>query len=93
VAIAVGVLVRIAASVAVGATTLAFLATGIAAAADTGPPITEVVPVRPNDHDSHWPPVLAFAVVVVVIGGLVVAVRFLRTARASIREGHPRSRE
>ena len=54
-------------------------------AAEPGPPVTEVVPVRVHGHDSSWPPVLVFLVAVVVVGGLVAAVVFLRSARGAGR--------
>ena len=53
--------------------------------APPGPPITEVVPVRIHGHDSSWPPVLIVCVLVVVVGGLVAALVFLRRARARPR--------
>jgi hypothetical protein len=53
--------------------------------APPGPPITEMVPVRIDGHDSSWPPVLALCVLVVVLGGLFAAIVFLRSARASTR--------
>ena len=58
--------------------------------APPGPPVTEVVPVRIHGHDSSWPPVLVFCVLVVVIGCLFAAVVFLRRAReATRRAGGP----
>ena len=51
--------------------------------APPGPPVTELVPVR--GHDSSWPPVLIVCVLVVVVGGLVAALVFLRRARAATR--------
>ena len=65
-------------------------AVGLLAAAATattvvGPQVTELVPVRPNAHDSSWPPVLVFCVLVVVLGGLFAAVVFLRRARDAAR--------
>jgi hypothetical protein len=58
--------------------------------APPGPPVTEVVPVRIHGHDSSWPPVLLFCVLVVVIGGLVAAIVFLRRARDATRpSGRP----
>jgi hypothetical protein len=65
------------------------LAAGLLAAAtatttpvptDGGPQITELVRVRPNAHDSSWPPVLIVCVGVVVLGGLVAALVFFRRA-------------
>jgi len=53
-----------------------------------GPPVTEVVPVRIDGHDSSWPPVLVFCVLVVVIGGLFAAAVFLRRARSATRATH-----
>ena len=53
--------------------------------APPGPPVTEVVPVRIDGHDPSWPPVLIFCVVVVVVGGLLAALVFLRHARAAAR--------
>ena len=58
--------------------------------APPGPPVTEVVPVRIHGHDPSWPPVLLFCVLVVVIGGLVAAIVFLRRARDATRpSGRP----
>ena len=58
--------------------------------APPGPPVTEVVPVRIHGHDSSWPPVLLFCVLVVVIGGLFAAIVFLRRAREATRpSGRP----
>ena len=55
-----------------------------------GPQVTELVRVRPNAHDPSWPPVLLFCVLVVVIGGLVAAIVFLRRARDATRpSGRP----
>jgi hypothetical protein len=48
---------------------------------DGGPPVTELVPVRPNAHDPSWPPVLIVCVAVVVFGGLFAAIVFLLRAR------------
>ena len=63
-----------------------YLAVGLLAATDdTGPPITEVVPIRIHGTDTNWPPVLAFCVFVVVLGGLFAAVVFLRRAREATR--------
>ena len=45
-----------------------------------GPQVTELVRVRPNADDPSWPPVLVLCVVVVVLGGLVAAIVFLRRA-------------
>jgi hypothetical protein len=58
---------------------------------DGGPPVTELVPVRPNAHDPSWPPVLIVCVAVVVFGGLLAAIVFLRRAREAGRPG-PRRR-
>jgi hypothetical protein len=52
---------------------------------DTGPPVTEIVPVRIHGTDSSWPPVLVFCVLVVVVVGLVAAIVFLRRAREAAR--------
>jgi hypothetical protein len=62
-------------------------AAGAADAADDGPPITEIVPVRIHGHDSSWPPVLVFAAVVVVGGAIVVALVFIRRVREALRPG------
>ena len=65
---------------------LHYLAVGVLAAmADPGPPITEVVPIRIHGTDSSWPPVLVFCALVVVVVGLFAAIVFLRRARASLR--------
>jgi hypothetical protein len=62
------------------------LAAGLLAArADTGPPVTELVPIRIHGTDSTWPPVLVFFALVVVVGGLFVAMVFLRRAREATR--------
>jgi hypothetical protein len=53
--------------------------------APPGPPVTEVVPIRIHGHDTSWPPVLVFCVIVVVLGGLFAAVVFLRRARGAVR--------
>ena len=53
--------------------------------APLGPQVTEVVRVRPNAHDPSWPPVLIVCVAVVVLGGLLAAVVFLRRAREAAR--------
>lgn len=55
--------------------------------ADPGPPITEVVPIRIHGHDSSWPPVLVFSALVVVVGGVIVALVFMRRAREALRAG------
>ena len=58
-------------------------AVGFLAAATTttpGPQFTELVPVRPNASDPSWPPVLIVCVAVVVLGGLLAAIVFLRQA-------------
>ncbi len=57
----------------------------LAAMVGTGPPVTEIVPVRVHGSDPSWPPVLVFCVVVVVVGGLFAAVVFLRRAREAAR--------
>jgi hypothetical protein len=59
--------------------------TTLVAANDPGPSVTELVPVRPNAHDSSWPPVLVVCVAVVVLGGLLAAVVFFRRAWAASR--------
>ena len=65
---------------------LPYLAAGPLAATDvTGPQITEVVPIRIHGTDTNWPPVLVFCVFVVVLGGVVAAVVFLRRAREATR--------
>ena len=62
----------------------------LAATAATGPPITEIVPIRIHGTDSSWPPVLVFCALVVVLGGLFAAVVFLRRARQVTRsDGRP----
>jgi uncharacterized integral membrane protein len=53
--------------------------------APPGPPVTEVVPVRIHGHDSSWPSILILCVLVVVVGGLVAALVFLRRAREAAR--------
>ncbi|HEY3670126.1 MAG TPA: hypothetical protein VGN51_04260 [Acidimicrobiia bacterium] len=65
-------------------------AVGLLAASSTdttglGPQVTELVRVNPNAHDTSWPPVLIFCVVVVVLGGLFAALVFLRQAREAAR--------
>jgi len=66
-----------------------FLAVGRLVLADAdGPPVTEIVPIRVHGHDSSWPPILAFCVFVVVVGGLVASVVFLRRARDATRPAH-----
>jgi hypothetical protein len=55
----------------------------------TAPPGLEVVPVHPNANDPSWPPVLIVCVAVVVLGGLVAALIFLRRAW---RAAHPARR-
>jgi len=62
-------------------------AVGLLAATTTapGPQVTELVRVRPNAHDSSWPPVLVVCVLVVVLGGLFAASVFLRHARSAAR--------
>jgi hypothetical protein len=62
----------------------AYLASRVLAA-EPRPPITEVVPVRIHGHDSSWPPVLIFCALVVVVGGVVVALVFMRRARDASR--------
>ena len=58
-----------------------------AGAADEGPPITEVVPVRVHGTDTNWPPVLVFFALVVVGGGIFVCIVFLRRVREATRPG------
>jgi hypothetical protein len=53
--------------------------------APPGPPVTEVVPVRIHGHDTSWPPILIVCALVVVVGGLVAAIVFLRRAREATR--------
>jgi len=53
--------------------------------APPGPPVTELVPVRPNAHDPSWPPVLIFCVAVLLLGGLFAAIVFLRRAHEAAR--------
>ena len=50
-----------------------------------GAPFYEQVPIRIHGHDTSWPPVLIAAVLVVVFGGLFLAVVFLRNVRATLR--------
>jgi len=50
-----------------------------------GSPFYEQVPVRIHGHDTSWPPVLIVAVLVVVVGGLFLAMVFLRNVRATLR--------
>jgi hypothetical protein len=50
-----------------------------------GYPFYERVPVRLHGHDTSWPPVLIVVVLVVVFGGLFLAVVFLRNVRATLR--------
>lgn len=50
-----------------------------------GSPFYEPVPVRIHGHDTSWPPVLIVAVLVVVFGGLFLAMVFLRNVRATLR--------
>jgi hypothetical protein len=50
-----------------------------------GSPFYEQVPVRLHGHDTSWPPVLIVVVLVVVFGGLFLAVVFLRNVRATLR--------
>jgi hypothetical protein len=67
-------------------------AVGFLAATSTtsaGPPITELVPVHADASDPSWPPVLIACVAVVVLGGLLAAIVFLRQARDSARAGTP----
>jgi len=45
-----------------------------------GPSVTELVPVRAHQHDTSWPPVLVFCVVVAALVVLIAAVVFLRRA-------------
>jgi uncharacterized integral membrane protein len=58
--------------------------------APPGPPVTEVVPVRIHGHDSSWPPILVVCVLVVVLGGLVAAIVFLRRAHEASRPARKR---
>jgi hypothetical protein len=51
----------------------------------TTPPVTEAVPVRVHGTDAGWPPVLVFCVLLVVAGGIVACVLFLRRARDAAR--------
>jgi len=60
----------------------------LAASADPGPQLTEIVRVRPNSHDPSWPPVLVFCVAVVVLGALFAALVFLRRAWAAAHPSH-----
>jgi len=61
-------------------------AVGLLAATTTpGPQVTELVRVRPNAHDTSWPPVLVVCALVVVLGGLFAALVFLRHARSAGR--------
>jgi hypothetical protein len=60
-----------------------FLADSATATTGLGSQVT--VRVRPDVHDSSWPPVLIFCVAVVVLGGLFAAVVFLRRARDAAR--------
>jgi hypothetical protein len=69
------------------ATAFAVLDTQPVGAAEPGPPITEIVPVRIHGHDSSWPPILVFGVLVVVVGGIVVCLVFMRRAREALRAG------
>jgi hypothetical protein len=62
-----------------------FLADSATATTGLGPQVTELVPVRPDAHDSSWPPVLIFCVAIVVLGGLFAALVFLRRARDAAR--------
>jgi uncharacterized integral membrane protein len=58
--------------------------------APPGPSVTEVVPVRVHGHDSSWPPILIVCVLIVVLGGLVAAMVFLRRAREATRPARKR---
>jgi hypothetical protein len=80
-------LLALAMTVAVSSAVAVVLLAGSAGAADTGPPVTEIVPVRLHGHDSSWPPVLVFVAMVVVGGGIFVSVVFLRRAREDLRSG------
>jgi hypothetical protein len=53
--------------------------------ASAGPQVTELVPVRVHGHDTSWPPVLVFCVAVLVLGALVAAIVFLRSAWSAAR--------
>jgi hypothetical protein len=50
-----------------------------------GAPFYEPVPVHLQGHDTSWPPVLIVAVLVVVVGGVFLALVFLRNVRAALR--------
>jgi len=50
-----------------------------------GAPFYEQVPIRIHGHDTSWPPVLVASVLVVVLGGLFLALVFLRNVRAALR--------
>jgi hypothetical protein len=69
---------------ALGAALAVLVDTRPAGAAEPGPPITEIVPVRIHGHDSSWPPILVFGVFVVVVGGIVVCLVFMRRAREAL---------
>jgi hypothetical protein len=56
-----------------------------AGAADDPPQITEAVPIRIHGTDTSWPPVLVFLAVVVVGGGVLVCIVFMRRVRADTR--------
>ena len=51
----------------------------------SGSPFYEQVPIRIHGHDTSWPPILIVAVLVVVFGGLFLAMVFLRNVRATLR--------
>jgi hypothetical protein len=59
--------------------------TTVTPATTPGAPFYEQVPIRIHGHDTSWPPVLIAAVLVVVFGGLFLAVVFLRNVRATLR--------
>jgi len=62
-----------------------FLAPVTPSTTTPGSPFYEQVPVRIHGHDTSWPPVLIVAVLVVVVGGLFLAMVFLRNVRATLR--------
>ena len=72
---------------------LAFLLAGpLRVTTEPGPQVTEIVRIRPDANDPGWPPVLVFCVLVVVVGGLVSAVVFMRRAREAARNGNAAGR-
>ena len=56
-----------------------------AGAVDEPPHITEAVPIRIHGTDTNWPPVLVFLALVVVGGGILVAIVFMRRVREATR--------